>query len=109
MPTEIDPQELVQILRSGTPVLLIDVREDWERGIAKLPGDVHIPLDRFTARAAEIAPPEGSLVVIYCHAGMRSWNAAGYLEQSRGLKSVVSLAGGIDAWSRLVDPSLPRY
>ncbi len=109
MPAEIQPQELAEILRSGTPLLLVDVREEWEREIAKLPGDVHVPLDQFTARAAEIAPPEGGLVVIYCHAGMRSWNAAGYLEQSRGLKSVVSLAGGIDAWSVLVDPSVPRY
>jgi rhodanese-related sulfurtransferase len=47
--------------------------------------------------------------VIYCHAGVRSWSAAGYLEQARGLKSVVSLAGGIDAWSAVVDPSVPRY
>lgn len=109
MPTEIHPQELAEILRSGTPLLLVDVREDWEREIARLPGDVHVPLDRFMARAHEIAPPEGGLVVIYCHAGVRSWSAAGYLEQARGLKSVVSLAGGIDAWSAVVDPSVPRY
>ena len=109
MPTEIHAQELAEIVKSGTPLLLVDVREDWEREIAKLPGDVHVPLDQFMARAAEIAPPDGGLVVLYCHAGMRSWQAAGYLEQARGLKSVASLAGGIDAWSALVDPAVPRY
>ena len=109
MPRELHPQKLAELLKSGKPLLLVDVREDWEREIAKLPGDVHIPLDTFPARAAEIVTPPGGEVVLYCHGGIRSWDAAGYLEQACGLKDVASLSGGIDAWSWLVDSSMPRY
>jgi adenylyltransferase/sulfurtransferase len=59
-------------------------------------------------RWREIQPPAGAVLVTYCHHGMRSWHAALYLE-SVGLAPVLSLAGGVDAWSREVDPSLPRY
>ena len=56
----------------------------------------------------ELAPPPGALVVAYCHHGVRSLSAAAYL-QAQGLSDVVSLAGGIDAWSLRVDPKVPRY
>lgn len=109
VPREMPPEKLAELLKSGKPLLLVDVREDWEREIARLPGDVHIPLHAIPARAAEVVPPEGGEVVLYCHAGIRSWDAAAYLEQARGLKDVASLSGGIDAWSWRVDPSVPRY
>ncbi len=109
MPREIDARELAELAKAGTPLLLVDVREDWEREIARIPGDVHVPLDQVPARAAELAPPEGGLLVLYCHAGVRSWQAAAWLEEARGLKGVASLAGGIDAWSWLVDAGVPRY
>jgi len=109
MPRELHPQKLAELLKSGKPLLLVDVREDWEREIAKLPGDVHIPLDAIQARAAEIVTPAGGEVVLYCHGGIRSWDAAAYLEQAHGLKDVASLSGGIDAWSWLIDQTLPRY
>jgi rhodanese-related sulfurtransferase len=109
MPREISPPALAELLREGRPVLLVDVREAWEREIARLPGDVHVPLESLPARLGEIVPPEGGEVVIYCHAGVRSWHAAAFLEQALGLREVASLGGGIDAWSWLVDPSTPRY
>lgn len=108
MPREIGASELAAKLRAGAPVLLVDVREDWERGICALPGDTHVPLHSLVARAGEIVPPKEGAVVIYCHAGVRSWMAAQYLEHV-GLKDVLSLAGGIDAWSTEVDPSVARY
>lgn len=48
------------------------------------------------------------LCVVYCHHGVRSLNVAAWLRQ-QGLDNVRSLAGGIDGWSLLIDPSLPRY
>lgn len=109
MPSEISADDLAARLRDGAPVLLIDVREDWEREVCRLPGDVHVPLHALPGRAAALDVPDGARVVVYCHAGVRSWTAAAYLEQVRGWRDVASLAGGIDAWSLLVDPSVPRY
>lgn len=108
MPREIGASDLAERLRSGKPVLLVDVREDWEREIGRLPNDVHVPMDQIPARAGDLAPPPGTDVVVYCHAGVRSWMAAQYLEHV-GLKDVLSLAGGIDAWSVEVDPNVARY
>lgn len=108
MPQEIAPQELADRVRAGKPVLIVDVREDWEREICRIPGDVHIPMNTIPGRIAEFAAPPGGEVVIYCHAGVRSMMAAGFLEQN-GLPGMRSLAGGIDAWSCEVDPSVARY
>ena len=72
MPREIAPAQLAERLRSGLPTLLVDVREDWEREIAKIAGDVHIPMAEVVQRGAEFRPPEGGLTIIYCHAGVRS-------------------------------------
>jgi rhodanese-related sulfurtransferase len=108
MPREISAADLASRQREGKPILLVDVREDWERQIARLPQDTHVPLHSLVARAGEIVPPAGGEVVIYCHAGVRSWMAAQYLEHV-GLQDVISLAGGIDAWSVEVDPAVPRY
>jgi rhodanese-related sulfurtransferase len=108
MPREISASELAARLRAGAPTLIVDVREDWERGICRLPNDTHVPLHSLVARAGEIVPPKDGAVVIYCHAGVRSWMAAQYLEHV-GLKEALSLAGGIDAWSADVDPSVARY
>lgn len=109
MPREISASELAEKLRSASPLLLVDIREAWEREIARLPGDVHIPIEDLPRRAAELRAAEGGELVLYCHAGVRSWMAAEYLEHQEGLKDVVSLGGGIDAWSCLVDPAVPRY
>jgi len=67
-----------------------------------------VPLDQLGDLADEITPPEGALVVTYCHHGVRSLNAAAILMQL-GHDKVASLAGGIDAWSQLIDPSVARY
>ena len=105
MPREISVSELASRLRAAEPLLLLDVREPWERAIAHLPGDVHVPMDEIPRRAGELAG--GPLVVVYCHAGVRSFAVAAFLEQ-QGLEAV-SLAGGIDAWADEVDPRMARY
>ncbi|MGQ0545801.1 MAG: rhodanese-like domain-containing protein [Betaproteobacteria bacterium] len=87
------------------PVLL-DVREPWEVGICRLPGALHMPMREVPARAAELDP--GRPVVAICHHGGRSMQVALFLEKS-GHKEIHNLQGGVDAWSRTVDPSLPVY
>jgi rhodanese-related sulfurtransferase len=108
MPEEITVQGLSEWIRQGKPLQIIDVREDWEREIAKIPGDVHIPMNDLRERFGEVQAPPGGQIVVYCHGGVRSMMVAGFLEQS-GIPGALSLAGGIDAWSCEIDPGVPRY
>lgn len=96
------------MLGRGDPIFLVDVRQPWEHEIVHLHNDVLVPLDQLPDRADEIVPPDGALVVAYCHHGVRSLSAAALLERM-GHARVASLQGGIDAWSQQIDPSLPRY
>lgn len=105
---EISVQQLHAMLTAGESVYLLDVRQSWEHDFAALPDSCLIPLDQLPLRAAELQPPEGTVVIVYCHHGIRSRTGAAILQQS-GLGKVFSLAGGIDAWSRLIDPQVPRY
>ena len=108
MPQEMTVHELAERISTGAALRLVDVREDWEREIGHLPGDTHIPMNTVPGRIEEFRPPAGGETVVYCHGGVRSMMVAGYLEQN-GLSGVLSLAGGIDAWSSAIDPSVPRY
>jgi adenylyltransferase/sulfurtransferase len=108
MVRQIEPRALAAKLAAGEPVYLLDVRQPWEHETAALPGSVLVPLHELPSRASEVRPPAGALTVVYCHHGVRSLPAAALL-QRLGLRDVASLAGGIDAWSLEVDPSLPRY
>ena len=83
----------------GESIYLVDVRQPWEHELVRLADDVLVPLDQLAEHYDEIAPPEGALVVTYCHHGVRSINAAVMLERL-GHARVASLAGGIDAWSQ---------
>lgn len=105
---EIAPHALQARLAAGEPTLLVDVREPWEHQTAALPGAVLVPLGQLAARAREIDPPPGTLVVTYCHHGVRSLSGAAVLAAA-GVEPVASLRGGIDAWSTTVDPTVPRY
>jgi rhodanese-related sulfurtransferase len=89
----------------GKPVLL-DVREPWEYEKARIEGSTLIPMRELAARIGEI--DEGKDVVAICHHGGRSMQVAMFLEK-QGLKRVHNLVGGIDAWSRTVDPAVPLY
>jgi len=94
------------MLDTAEPVVLLDVREPEEVALARLPGSVHIPMGEIPGRLHELDPD--AQIVVYCHHGIRSANVAAYLVQ-RDFTDVANLAGGIDAWSLTVDPSLPRY
>ncbi len=107
MPRQIRVQELAERLTSGAPTYLVDVRQPWEHETAALPGSVLLPLQELQSRLDEVAPPDGALVVVYCHHGVRSLSGAALIEH--GGRDAVSLQGGIDAWSLQIDPAVPRY
>ena len=87
------------------PVLL-DVREPWEWQLARLAGAQHIPMREVPARLGELDP--GREVVAICHHGGRSQQVAAFLENN-GFAKIHNLVGGVDAWSRTVDPAVPLY
>ncbi len=103
----ITPSELKTRLDRGDKFRLIDVREADEWAIARLPQAELIPLSEFQQRATtELAPEES--VVLYCHHGIRSARAQGYLK-AQGYADVLNLTGGIDAWALQVEPTMKRY
>jgi rhodanese-related sulfurtransferase len=103
---QISASELNQRLQRGDEFVVLDVREPGEIQLAALPGTTNIPMNQVPARAAEL--PRDKDLVVLCHHGMRSMNVAGYLSRL-GFENLYNLAGGIDAWSRDVDPKVPLY
>ncbi len=97
-------------LDAGEPTFLLDVRQPEEYAYCHLPGSVLIPLGELPRRVEEVQEaitPE-TLVVVYCHHGVRSISGMMILKQA-GLEQAVSMSGGIDAWSLQIDPTVPRY
>jgi rhodanese-related sulfurtransferase len=88
------------------PPYLLDVREPWEYEKARIEGSTLIPMREIPGRVAEI--DEEREVVALCHHGGRSVQVAMFLEK-QGFKRVHNLVGGIDAWSRTVDPAVALY
>jgi monothiol glutaredoxin len=98
--------ELKAMMSEGAPFVLVDVRPAQERAIASIEGAK--PLEELD-EAGELAGVEPSdRVVFHCHHGMRS-RAAAERYVAAGYRRVYNLEGGIDAWSTLVDPKVPRY
>ncbi len=108
MPLQISPSTLKDWLDQGTPVYLVDVRQPWENEFAALANSVLFPLGELNDILEDVKPPTGAKVVVYCHHGIRSLSGASILENA-GFSPAYSLAGGIDAWSTDIDPSVPRY
>jgi rhodanese-related sulfurtransferase len=103
---EIAPERLRDRLAEPNPPLLLDVRRHDEVAICSLPGAEHLPMDELSDRLSELDPARET--VVYCHHGVRSLSVAVFL-RNQGFRNVSSLSGGIDLWSALVDPSVPRY
>ena len=104
---EISPKEFLARRAAGTPMTLLDVREDWETQLAPVPSSlVHIPMGQVADRLSELDPQLETVVI--CRSGGRSLEVARFLT-AQGFASVSNLAGGILAWSRDVDPNIPQY
>ena len=103
---EISPQDLKQQLDAGVGPVLLDVRQDWETKLCRLPNAVHIPIEEIEFRVEELNPDEP--IVVYCHQGVRSAAVAEYL-RGLGFANVRNLMGGLDYWARAVDPQMRRY
>jgi sulfur-carrier protein adenylyltransferase/sulfurtransferase len=103
---DITAPELAARLQQGNHVRLVDVREPHELEISQLEGATLIPLGQMAARLSELDSAEE--IVLFCKAGTRSARALELL-LSAGFRKVKNLKGGINAWAREVDPSLPVY
>jgi rhodanese-related sulfurtransferase len=103
---QIAPQELKQKMDRGERPLVIDCREPWEHQLCSIEGAKLVPLNTLPANMELFADVE--VVVIYCHHGMRSLNAAAWL-RSQGVDGARSLTGGIDRWSAEIDSRVSRY
>lgn len=107
--TEISPRDAAALIKSGRPVVVVDVRTLPELEISALPTPVtHIPLDQIERRADEIEAEPGTEVLVLCHHGVRSLKAALAL-RALGFPDARSIAGGIELWSLAVDAAVPRY
>ncbi|HEV7683653.1 MAG TPA: rhodanese-like domain-containing protein [Pyrinomonadaceae bacterium] len=104
---EITATELKQRLDNGDDIQIVDVREDDEVAIARLPNSIHIPLAQVVNRMSEIDPARET--VVHCKMGGRSARAIEALQRSGFTGNLTNLAGGITAWSNNVDPSVPKY
>lgn len=110
--TEISVEKLKARLDRGDDIFVLDVREPQEYEIVNI-GAYLIPLSELPRRIDELS--EGPLhgdpsreIVVHCKSGSRSQVAAEYLRKN-GFTSVKNLIGGIDAWAKRIDPSLPKY
>jgi len=107
MGNELNPREFLDRREAGEEMTLLDVREDWEVALAPVPTEtVHIPMGEISDRIGELDPNKATVVI--CRSGGRSAQVADFLER-QGFGKVFNLAGGILAWSRVIDPRIPQY
>ena len=107
MDYEVSAEEVKAKLDAGEPFILLDVREPWEIETARIAGAKLMPMGDVPSRAHQELDPEDHVIVI-CHHGVRSMNVTAWLRQ-QGFERAQSMRGGIDAWSRQVDPKVPMY
>ena len=104
---EITPEAYQKLRAEPNAPLLLDVREPWEVETASIAGATVIPMSEFTSRAHAELDPDQPMVVM-CHHGARSLSVTMWL-RNQGFEHAQSLSGGIDQWSRAIDPTVPRY
>lgn len=103
---EIAPREVKDLLARDDKVLFVDVREQWEYDTAHIEGSVLIPLGEIPSNLARLE--NAAEVVLFCHHGIRSLDAAVWL-RSQGVEGARSMTGGIERWSAEIDPKVSHY
>ena len=103
---QITPKELAAwVADAGRPrPVLLDVREPWEHQTCRIDGSLLMPRAEVPQRAGELQAD--SDIVVICHHGGRSMQVALFLA-GQGFGKVHNLSGGVDAWAKAVDPSMP--
>ena len=102
----LNPEEAKEILDKDKNVRLIDVREEWENNKAKIKNSELMPLSSFVQMSQDLNKEQK--IMVYCHHGIRSLQVCNYLEEL-GFNNLINLEGGIDAWSKKIDGSIPVY
>ncbi|MFW6058639.1 MAG: rhodanese-like domain-containing protein [Phycisphaeraceae bacterium] len=105
---EVTPRQVRAMRERDEHVVVVDCRTPAEAQTADLGADKLVPLQEAAQRLDELLPYREEKIVVHCHHGGRSLQMAAMLRQ-QGFVDVTSMAGGIDLWSRDVDPSVPRY
>ncbi|MAE69261.1 MAG: molybdenum cofactor biosynthesis protein MoeB [Gemmatimonadetes bacterium] len=103
---DVSPRELMERLRRGDRLVLLDVRSPQEWEICRLPDARHIPVDDLPSRVRELDSTDE--IVVYCKMGVRSATAARFLKDA-GFGRLRNLQGGILAWADQIDSSVPKY
>lgn len=107
MDLEVTVEQAKQLLAATPAPLLLDVREPWEFNTAHIEGATLIPMNEIPGRAHQELDEEAPILVL-CHHGARSLSVANWL-RNQGFDKAQSISGGIDAWTRRIDPTVPLY
>ena len=106
---EVSPREVKRRLDAGERLHLVDVREPEEWQITRIAGAGHIPMRLIPAALPKLEElAEEAPLIVFCHHGVRSLQVVNWLRQ-QGVEASHSMAGGIEQWSREVDPAVPTY
>ncbi len=101
-------KELSDWLAAEKPIHLVDVREPAEFEIVKIPGSILVPKGEIVSGQALVDLPQDRQIVLYCKTGVRSAEALAAVKAA-GFKDAVHVYGGVSAWQKQIDPSLPAY
>ncbi|MEJ7594070.1 MAG: rhodanese-like domain-containing protein [Planctomycetaceae bacterium] len=107
-PMEISCEAIHARRLRGDSFVLLDCREQDEWDFCKIDGAMLIPMSELQSRVTELESHRDSLMVVYCHHGVRSLRVAMWLQQ-QGFQQATSMAGGIEEWSLNIDRGVPRY
>lgn len=108
LPIEIDIQSVRQLQADQADFLLLDCREQDEYETARIEGATLIPMSELVERVGELEPFSEKHIVVHCHHGGRSLRVTHWL-RGQGFSQTQNMTGGIDAWSQVIDSTIPRY
>jgi len=108
LPLEVTVEHVKSWLDQNAEFLLLDCREVHEHATAHIAGSMLIPMNELPLRVDELQGYRDQPIVVQCHGGVRSLRVTEWLRDN-GFSTTQSMAGGIDAWSQRIDPTVPRY